>query len=146
MKRVEQFWIMSAGAALLTAGCAQTSHKQSLDAVAVKPLYRFSEPVGTADGQYAVGRIDLAEGRVDDAILRFRAALRLDPKLADARNALGVAYGQQGRLREAIAEFQAALRLDPKAAHVLNNLGYALLKAGEPLRAQLVLERAIDLD
>jgi hypothetical protein len=145
MQRISHGWILGVGAIALTAGCAQTPNRQSIAAPAIEPLYRFSEPAGTASGQYAVGRIDLAEGRVDAAILRFRAALRLDAKFVDANNALGVAYGQQGRFAEAIEQFEAALKLDPNAAHVLNNLGFAQLKAGQVSKAKTALERALAL-
>ncbi len=146
MKRNKHGWILGAGAIALAAGCAQTPNRQSIAAQAIEPLYRFTEPVGTAAGQTAVGRIDLAEGRIDAAILRFRAALRLDARFVDALNALGVAYGQQGRFAEAIEQFELALKLDPNAAHVMNNLGYAQLKAGQVSQAQVALERAVARD
>ncbi len=147
MKATKQYcWIIGAGAIALSAGCAQTPIAQSIASPAVEPLYRFSEPVGTAAGQYAVGRLDLAEGRVDAAILRFRAALRLDAKFLDAYNGLGVAYGRQGRFDEAINEFNRALQLNPNAAHVLNNLGYARLKAGQVAQAHVALGRAVAQD
>ena len=147
MKRTTRYsWIISAGAIALGAGCAHPPIAQTTASPAVEPLYRFSEPVGTAAGQYAVGRLDLAEGRVDAAILRFRAALRLDAKFLDAYNGLGVAYGQQGRFDEAIEQFSRALQVSPAAAHVLNNLGYARLKAGQVAQAQAVLERAVAQD
>lgn len=137
---------LGACAVTLITGCAQTGPRVELPAVRVEPVYRVEQPVGTAAGQYAVGRMDMAAGRVGAAIERFRRALQLDPGFVDAHNGLGVAYGQQGRFEEAIAAFRSALASGPAHAHVLNNLGYAQLKAGHLDEAWESLTRAFELD
>ena len=140
-------WLL--GAIALTAGCAQVPLAKVEPTAAgpqVAPVYRVQQPAGTAAGQYAVGRIDLAEGRVDAAIARFRNALQLDRGFVEAHNGLGVAYGQQGRFAEAADAFRAALALTPDAPHVLNNLGFAQLKAGQLDEAWVSLKRSLALD
>lgn len=142
-------WILGVGAAALAAGCAQLPlSKVEAPAAATKVtgVYRVQQPAGTAAGQYAVGRIDLAEGRVDAAIARFRQALQLDPAFLEAHNGLGVAHGQQGRYTEAVAAFRAALAVSPDAPHVLSNLGFAQLKAGQLEDAAVSLSRSLSLD
>ncbi len=54
------------------------------------------------------------QGRIEEAIREYQAALRINPDYAEAHHDLGVAYGQQGRIEEAIHEYQAALRINPK--------------------------------
>lgn len=140
------FLATTCSVALIT-GCATgTDRTADLQAPRVEPVYRVEQPAGTAAGQYAVGRMDLAAGRVEDAISRFRNALRLDPNFADARNGLGVAYGQQGRYDDAIAAFRATLASGPARAHVFSNLGYAQLRAGYLDDAWESLTRAFELD
>lgn len=149
MDQTRSPWILGLGAIALTAGCAQVPLAKMEPASAgakVAPVYRVQQPAGTAAGQYAVGRIDLAEGRVDAAITRFRNALQLDRGFVEAHNGLGVAYGQQGRFADAADAFRAALALTPDAPHVLNNLGFAQLKAGQLDEAAVSLKRSLALD
>lgn len=139
--------LIGAGALVVLAGCAHAPmQKTSAAAARVEPVYRVQQPVGTAAGQYAVGRMELAAGRVDAAIMRFTRALQLDPSLVEAHNGLGIAYGQQGRFNEAAAAFRAALGHAPDAPHLLNNLGYALMRAGRLDDAWASLARAHRLD
>lgn len=148
MRRVAYLIALGGGAVTLATGCANLAAPADPHAHApkIKPLYRVQQPVGTAAGQYAVGRIDLGEGRHEAAIRRFKAALQLDPTFVEAHNGLGVAYGQIGRFAEAAEAFRAALASGPAQAHVMNNLGFAQFKAGQLDEAWISLRRAYDLD
>lgn len=140
---------LGACAVALVTGCASTgTGTVALDErnTRIESVYRVQQPAGTAAGQYAIGRMDLAEGRVDAAIERFRNALKLDPVYVEAHNGLGVAYGQKGRFDEAADAFHAALASGPASAHVLNNLGFAQLKAGRLAEAWTSLERSFEID
>ena len=89
MDQTRSPWILGLGAIALTAGCAQVPLAKVEPTAAgpqVAPVYRVQQPAGTAAGQHAVGRIDLAEGRVDAAIARFRNALQLDRGFVEAHN------------------------------------------------------------
>lgn len=149
-RRNDRRHAMLAGACAvgLISGCATTTNEAALDTPKneIRPLYRVQQPAGTAAGQYAVGRLDLAEGRVDAAIERFRNALTLDPNYVPAHNGLGVAYGQQGRFGEAAAAFRVALAAGPASAHVLNNLGYAQMQTGQLAEAWKSLERSFRIE
>jgi tetratricopeptide (TPR) repeat protein len=140
--------LVGACSVALVTGCATTTDPVSLDKsnTKVQPVYRVQQPAGTAAGQYAVGRLDLAEGRVDAAIVRFRNALKLDPTFVEAHNGLGVALGMKGRYDEAAEAFTAALAHSPASAHVLNNLGYAQMKAGRLYDAWRSFGQSLDLD
>ncbi len=138
--------LLGACAVALITGCAPLGVKTDGQAAKIAPIYRVQQPAGTASGHYAVGRLDLAEGRVDSAIARFRQALQLDPNHVEALNGLGVAYGQIGRFDEAIDAFRSALASGPAAAHVLSNLGFAQLKAGRLQEASESLQRSLQLD
>jgi tetratricopeptide (TPR) repeat protein len=135
-------------AVTLITGCASGPGLVELNSrnTKIEPLYRVEQPAGTAAGQYAVGRMQLAEGRVDAAITRFRNALTLQPGYVEALNGLGVAYGRKGRYEEAEDAFRAALVTAPESAHLLNNLGYAQFKAGRLQEASASLRQALRLD
>jgi len=135
-------------AVALITGCATAPGPVALNArnTQLAPLYRVEQPAGTAVGQYAAGRLHLAEGRVDAAIARFRNALILEPGYVDALNSLGIAFGLEGRHEEAIEAFRTALASAPESARLLNNLGYAQFEAGRLQEATESLERALQLD
>lgn len=135
------------GAAALATGCAQVPmapvDAQSVD---VAPVYRVNDIAGTAAGQYAVGRLDLAEGRVEAAILRFKKAIAADSAYVEAYNGLGVASGMLGRYGDAATAFRNGLVHAPEAPHLLNNLGFALMKSGQFDAAARALARSLELD
>lgn len=140
--------LLGACAVFLVTGCATAPNVVDLRArdARVEPVYRVKLPAGTAAGQYAVGRVELAAGRLEASILRFRQALELDPGFADAHNGLGVAHGTMGRFEQAIENFLAALATGPGSAHVWNNLGYAQWKTGRLDDAWKSFERSLALD
>jgi len=74
------------------------------------------------------GNFLLGQGRAQDAIAEFKAALRIEPNNSEAHDNLGNALSQTpDHLQEAIAEYQAALRISPNDPEVHNNLGSALM-------------------
>jgi len=73
----------------------------------------------------------LDKGRVNDAILQAREAVKFLPESADAHGVLGAALGLTSQLDEAIAHLQTAELLNPKLARVHFNLGNVLLQRGE---------------
>lgn len=54
-----------------------------------------------------------SRGDLDRAIADYDAALKVDPKLADAHHHRGLAWRAKGDRRRALADFDAALRLRP---------------------------------
>ena len=66
------------------------------------------------------------QGKLDEAVAEYRAAIRLKPDYAEAHYNLGIALTDQGKLDEAVAEYRAAIRLQPDYAEAHYNLGIAL--------------------
>ncbi|MEA3341475.1 MAG: tetratricopeptide repeat protein, partial [Chloroflexota bacterium] len=63
-------------------------------------------------------------GRLDEAIRKYQAALRINPNYAEAHYSLGVTYGLQGRRDETIREVQLAAQLGYEPAReVLVQMG-----------------------
>ena len=83
-------------------------------------------------------------GKHDLAKREYRAALRLDPRLARARVNLGNLEAAAGRWREAEDCYRRALRQSPADADALNNLAVALVRQRRSLaEAESLATRAV---
>ena len=71
------------------------------------------------------------QGRLDEALARYREALICKPDLAEAHNNLGNVFRELGRLEEATVSFRDVLRIKPDFAEAHNNLAMLLLLRGE---------------
>ncbi len=65
----------------------------------------------------------LTQGRVTEAVEKYRAVLRIRPEHAVAHNNLGIVMAQLERPNDAIACFQEALRINANLPGPRNNLG-----------------------
>jgi tetratricopeptide (TPR) repeat protein len=88
----------------------------------------------------------MQQGRVDEAIARYRRATAVAPDYAEAHNNLGVAFAKQGRLDEALAEYATALDKDPANADAHDNWGVALAARGDLAGAVSQYEQALAID
>ena len=89
------------------------------------------------------GRQLLHTGKVNDAITALSTATSFDPKLKEAYNLLGVAYGTKGMRNLALGSFERALEGDDDNPEHLNNLGYFLYQIGELEDATKYLKKAV---
>ncbi len=85
------------------------------------------------------------EGRTEEAIAQFEAALQLRPGYAEGCNNLGVGLSELGLLSEALAQFDRAVQLKPGYAEAHNNIGSILYRLGRPAEAIPQFEQAIGL-
>lgn len=65
-----------------------------------------------------LGNMALEDERIDDAIAKYEAALKIDPDYAMAHHNLGVAYRKQGKFAESVRELRAGARLQQKAKSI----------------------------
>jgi type IV pilus biogenesis/stability protein PilW len=121
--------ILAALAVTVLIGCArwQTSY------------WRDSETLWTRDLECAppseIAYVNLGaalekQGRLDEAIARYRAALGINPRYTEAYTNLGIALTAEGKEDEAIVEYQKALDISPDYAHARYNLGLAYYNQG----------------
>lgn len=75
---------------------------------------------------YNLGTYFVTQGRLDDAIEQFQAAIRVRPTSEEYNN-LGLAYESKGMVDSAVEMFQFAVSLDPANPEAYNNLGKAYL-------------------
>jgi tetratricopeptide (TPR) repeat protein len=90
-----------------------------------------------------LARVCAAQGRGDDAITAYRAAIKLNPALAPAYFELAVLQQRAGRLEEAEATLRRLLRAMPDNAQGKLMLGMVLMEAGKPGDAETLLRRAL---
>jgi DNA-binding beta-propeller fold protein YncE len=70
------------------------------------------------------GELDaLAKTRLDNLSRAYLAALKKNPRNADALGKLGILYAENGLLTEALEQFRKITAIDPKNAIALNNIG-----------------------
>ena len=62
------------------------------------------------------------QGRVDEAIVEYRKALRIKPDYAEAYNDLGGELLLRGQVDEAMALYRQALEINPDYTDARNNL------------------------
>ena len=67
-----------------------------------------------------------AQDNLNDAIVHYSEALRINPDFDEAYNNLGVALFRKGNLEEAIVHFRQALRIKPGYVNAQENLKMAL--------------------
>ena len=108
-----------------------------------------SSALGQSDAakeQYRLGDELYDQGKLDEAIARFTAAIRLDPKYVDAYAFRGYIWQFRKDYDKSIADFNEAIRLDPKDAWAYNNRGNAWDDKGEYDKAFPDYNEAIRLD
>jgi tetratricopeptide (TPR) repeat protein len=108
------------------------------------PVYSMAEM--RAITQTNVGTELQAQGKLDEAIALYRAALARDPRDAVTRSNLGAALAAQGRLDDAIAEYRTALDLAPRDADIHYNLANALMAQGKLVDAASQFRVALQIE
>jgi tetratricopeptide (TPR) repeat protein len=92
------------------------------------------------------GEKALEAGRLDEAAVAYREALKATPDFAEALNGLGSVLFRQGKPAEAMTKFQSAIAADPGLKLAYFNLGYAARKNGDFLVAAQAYETYVKLD
>ncbi|HEY3356249.1 MAG TPA: tetratricopeptide repeat protein, partial [Polyangia bacterium] len=82
-----------------------------------------------------------AARKLDLAIEKYRAAIKLNPRLIDAWNELGNLYFELKRYGEAVEAFRGSLKLDPVFSLGWYNLGQSLRRLGRNAEAVEAYER-----
>jgi Tfp pilus assembly protein PilF len=88
---------------------------------------------------------DFMRRSIRAAIESAELDVRLDPRVAAARNTLATRYLQVGRVADAQAQLEEALRLDPRNAEAHSNLGTVLQARGLLDEGMQHLRRAVTL-
>ncbi|HWO30135.1 MAG TPA: tetratricopeptide repeat protein, partial [Candidatus Acidoferrum sp.] len=104
-----------------------------------------SDSSSQADQYYQHGVQSLRQEQWKAAVSSFQAALKLDPRRADAENGLGAALGKLGDQQGSQAAFRRAIAIDPNYAEGHYNLALWLRESGDTGQALSELDTAIKL-
>ncbi|HMD35626.1 MAG TPA: tetratricopeptide repeat protein, partial [Vicinamibacterales bacterium] len=96
-------------------------------------------------GYFNQGRVELAGGHLDKALVAFRRTTELNPGFAGGFQMLGAAYQMTGDLDNAIGNYEHSIRLEPNAP-AYSNLGIAYLRARRYTEAIAAYTEAISRD
>jgi len=100
---------------------------------------------GDAASRLEAGKQAIDARNYDLAITELKAAIELDPKLADAHFRLGNVYADQGRSADAEEAYKKALALKPADADILSNLGVVYYQMGRQEEAVQQFQAALKL-
>jgi tetratricopeptide (TPR) repeat protein len=140
--------VRAAGAGLLLTVLGVLTWRQATIYRDVRTLWRdtLAKNPAAQMAHVNLGMVEYGDGRADAAIAEFAAAIRLDPRDAEARDDLGMALAGAGRTDEALAAFAESLRLDPDDPKTHNNLANTLAATGRTADAAREYAEAIRLD
>lgn len=86
------------------------------------------------------------KGNMEEAIVHFQNALRIDPSHALVHSALGVALLEMGQPQQSLTYLERALEIDPNDADAHYNCGNTLLQLGRAREAVAQYSRALELN
>ena len=95
---------------------------------------------------YSSSTYDTTKARLDQARLEAEIALRLDPSLSDAHDALSQYWSRYANQQKIVDEMEIALRRAPNNVDLLFALGLRLVGAGRWEEGTARLDRAMRLD
>ncbi len=109
-------------------GLSSVYNQKGLYAQAVSLLEQaIQENLSSSDPGFALARLNLGElyaktGKIENAIIEWKAALKVDPSLLPAHFNLGTAYMMTGKLEPAENAFKHCLKLNNRYEPALFNL------------------------
>jgi tetratricopeptide (TPR) repeat protein len=96
----------------------------------------------TAEEKMDAGHTALAMGEMEEAAGHYREATKLDPKMADGWQSLGMALVKLEKLDEAIEVLEKLVQLRPKDQLAYSSLSLALGRAGKIKEAEEMAAKA----
>jgi predicted O-linked N-acetylglucosamine transferase (SPINDLY family) len=95
---------------------------------------------------YEIGNMLAREGRLEEAVACYEAAVRYRPNFVEALSNLGAANQRLGRMETALGWYQHVLQFDPSSPKALFNLGALQSALGKFDLATAYLRRAHEAD
>ncbi len=92
------------------------------------------------------GAILKSSGKLNEAELSIRKAIKLNPEYAEAHYNLGVVLKNLGKLKEAESSYRKAVELNSNYAIAFCNLGNILRDSGNLKEAELFTRRALEIN
>lgn len=96
--------------------------------------------------RFVQGSLNLADGRIEDAVSDLRVVLRGNPDNVDALRLLARAQLAQGDVSLATRTLDRLVRVAPRDAEALGQLASLQARQGDPVKALETLDRALGVD
>ncbi|MEZ4333552.1 MAG: tetratricopeptide repeat protein [Myxococcota bacterium] len=125
------------GQSLIRVGRSQEAYEE---------VEKIPEEKRDAAAQFALGRLDLAFGRVEQGKARLLKADALAPGNAQVLRSLLAVDREQGKLAESAARIDRAAQANPSDSQLAELQGEVALLRGETESGRKALSRAIELD
>lgn len=122
-------------------GCASVATGDK--ALAPTRLVSLSDQI---DERLEQGRLHKEAGRIEEAIVEYKAVLDMAPGNVDARNALAMLLAMNGDLEGAARELAQAVKDQPHVPWLMSNLGHVYILQGRKRDAQMMLTKALARD
>ena len=121
-------------------------HRKGNISEAIK-LYQFLINQGLKDHRVFsnYGLILKDRGKLKEAELSTRKAIKLNPNFAISHSNLGTILKDLGKLKEAESSTRKAIKLNPDFADAYNNLGNILKELGKKNESELSTRKAIEI-
>ena len=113
---------------------------------AYKEVEKIPEEKRDAAAQFALGRLDLAFGRMEQGLARLLKADEMAPGNAQVLRTLLTLDRDKGKLAESVARIAKAAEANPKDSTLAELQGEAALLSGDAAAGRKHLERAIEID
>ncbi|ETX09213.1 tetratricopeptide repeat protein [Candidatus Entotheonella palauensis] len=117
------------GVLVLLSGCGGSGEDKEVTEADIKKAQELLEKGNDFAAQGAA--------RAEDAVKAYKDAIVVNPKYAEAYNALGLVQRGRQQFREARQSFEKAIELNAQYAEAYKNLGFAYYVDG-------ILDKAID--
>jgi Flp pilus assembly protein TadD len=99
-----------------------------------------------ADAHTELGVLMFIQGNDNGALLHWRRAAEIDPKLAEPHFQMGMLYRKRHALAQARQELETAVRLNPNHAEAYGHLGFVMAELGDGAASEKAFVRALDLN
>ena len=93
-----------------------------------------------------LGDVLAQQGSLDEAIVHYREALKIQPNDPEVRVSLGCSLQQQGKTDDAIVQFQQAVQIKPDDAPAHNDLGDLLAQQGKTDEAIIQFQQSLQFN
>ena len=97
--------------------------RRGIELASPLPIDFMGKPMSAGPLWYRLGHAYSEFGNAELSIKAFKEAARIDPKVADIWNDLGVVCVKNNDYKSAFEAFRNAVAVDPKNINSLNNLG-----------------------
>lgn len=150
--RLRETLLLAVAACLLASACSRLTFikpdTRRGDSEQVAPVYDFRDDARTTTRMTMQDHLLSAQqrfraGQFDTAETQARAALKVDPRSADAYTLLGMIEERRGRSAQAGAHYAKASALAPNAGAALNNYGAWLCGNGRAQESLAWFDRAL---